>query len=103
MQDIQQLIKDQNYQELFSRVNYFAGMGVIGLGVLYFIFLSSIFNPISWLYPTYFVYTFFKGNLLNLFDSLFGFMILSAQTKFPFVEENFNFLQGYLGRGIFYV
>jgi len=89
MQDMQELIRTQNYQELFSRINYFAGFGVIGLGILYFLFLSSILNPISWLYPTYF--------------ALFGVMILSAQTKFPFVEENFGFLQGYLGRGIFYV
>jgi len=90
--------KPKDLEGWFGALNYFVGLGLIGLGILDFIFNSRIINPISWLYPIYYTY---KENTLFNHDSLFGCMILSAQVEIEFIKRNFKFLFQPYGRGIF--
>jgi len=36
-------------------LNYFIGLGLIAIGVLVFLFESSLINPFSWLHPFFYM------------------------------------------------
>ena len=74
------------WEDGIGRLNYIVGVGIIAIGVVSFI-VSSVFSLTNWFSTAYFV--------------LFGLMVISAQAKFEFIENNFLFLQKPFGRGIF--
>jgi len=79
--------KPKDLQGWAIYLNYFIGLGILGFAVLDIIFNVTFINPITWLYPTYLL--------------LFGFMILSANIQFDFIDKYFYFLKNHIGRGIF--
>jgi hypothetical protein len=46
--------KPKDLEGYVALANYFVGLGLIGLGVLDFLWHGSLINPFTWLYPFYF-------------------------------------------------
>lgn len=74
------------WDDTVGRLNYVVGIGIIVIGVVSFI-VDSVFSLSNWFSTAYFV--------------LFGLIVVSAQAKFAFIEDNLLFLQKPFGRGLF--
>jgi hypothetical protein len=62
----------------------------------YFFWLWNFFGGGVWIYLIFLFVNFFV-------DSVFAGLIIVAEVRFRALLKNFQFLQTYLGRGIFYI